>query len=78
MMTMFEYLWEMQRGAILYFLERGLLSKNFVAAMLRGPDVARSESKNEEGHLEFHDYERLMRHDAYRRVRGAIRQIRWA
>ncbi|WP_368488337.1 hypothetical protein [Clostridium sp. BJN0013] len=28
-------------------------------------------------YLSFYDIEKLMRHDCYRRVKGAVRRVRW-
>lgn len=68
MITIFEYLWWRDRMTILRLLCLHLLDGHFVEAVVQEP-LPRVDAPGE--------YERLMRHAAYRRARGgALRQVR--
>lgn len=69
MTTVLEYLWVTDRMTVLRLLGLGLISGTIVEALV-GIQLPVVEVSNE--------YERLMRHDAYRRARGgALRQVKW-
>ena len=67
--TVFEALQWRQPSALLRLVNAGLLSPAFT--LERSDHVISYEGR-------LREIERLMAHDAYRRVRGAIRQVRWA
>ncbi|HHV61137.1 MAG TPA: hypothetical protein GXX51_00625 [Firmicutes bacterium] len=69
MLTILEYIWLTNRMVILRLLGLHLLEGSLVETVIHEP-LSRIEAPSE--------YERLMRHSAYRRARGgALRQVRF-
>jgi len=63
LISIYEYVWWAQPWVQHELIKRGLLSREF--AIPRKPEIT----------LTFAEAVELMRHDSYRRIRGAIRQM---
>lgn len=73
MVTVFHHLWVNQPNIIFELIRRGLLRLPFMKELL----LSNIDSKESHEDTNFRKYERLMRHDAYRRIHGALHQVRW-
>lgn len=71
MITVLEYVWEQEPQSVLELVRRRYLDWEWVR------DVLIKGARLFLGIVEHEDYAVLMQHSAYRRVKGALRQVRW-